>query len=124
MRSDDKTNRIRDLIDRLIGIENPQSLMEEIKSIIESTEKINVEVGKIYTFTYRAKTSDLMYDMHPLVGVTGVYGWGFTGINFHWDEKRQYTWDEVVGEVYEIQREELTDMRRLPYADLLENPSK
>lgn len=124
MRSDDKTNRIRDLIDSLIGIENPQSLMEEIKSAIQSTEKINVEVGKIYTFTYRAKTSGLMYDMHPLVGVTGVYSWGFTGINFHWDDKRQYTWDEVVGEVYEIQREELTDMRRLPYADLLENPSK
>ena len=122
--SDDKTNGAREIIDRLIGTENPQNLMDEIISTIDSSPKINVEVGRIYTFTYRAKTSGIMYDMHPLVGVTGVYTWGFTGVNFHWDEARQYTWDEIVGDIYEIQQEELTDMRRIPYADLLENPSK
>jgi hypothetical protein len=122
--TDDKENRIRNIIDGLIGTENPQDMMEQIKSTISSDSKVNIQSGKIYTFTYRAKSSGLMYDMHPLVGVTNVYNWGFTGINFHWDETRQYTWDEVIGEVYEVRKEELTDIRRIPYADLLENPSK
>lgn len=122
--TDDNTNRVREIVDNLIGTENPQNLMEEITSTIPGINKISAETGKIYTFRYRAKSSGVMYDMHPLVGVTGVYDWGFTGVNFHWEDSRQYTWNEIIGDIYEIQQEELTDMRRIPYADLLENPSK
>jgi hypothetical protein len=122
--TDDKTNRLRELVDSLTGLEKPDNLMEEIKNILPSIKKIQVEPGNIYTFTYIAKTPGLSYDMYPLVGVTKVFNWGFIGINFHWGESRQYTWDEIVGDLYEIQKEELTDLQRVPYADLSENPSK
>ena len=124
MPTDDGSNRVRDIIDGLTGLENPLDMWEEISSSLPASNKIEVQSRKIYTFKYRAKTSGLLYDIHPLVGVEAVYNWGFVGVNFHWGERRSYTWDEVIGDVYEIQQEELTDMQRIPYADLLENPSK
>lgn len=122
--TDDNSNRLRELVDSLTGLEKPENLMEEIKSVLTKLSKIEIEPGGIYTFTYRAKTPGLSYDIHPLVGVTKVFSWGFTGINFHWGESRQYTWEEVLGDVYEVQKEELTDIQRISYADLSENPSK
>jgi hypothetical protein len=122
--TDDKTNQLRELVDSLIGIEKPDNLMNEIKNILPVIKKVQVQPNSIYTFTYIAKTPGLSYDMYPLVGVTKVFNWGFTGINFHWGESRQYTWEEIVGDLYEVQKEELTDIQRLPYADLSENPSK
>lgn len=124
MPTDDSSNRVRDIVDGLTGLENPLDMWEEISSSLPASNKIEVQSRKIYTFKYRAKTSGLLYDIHPLVGVEAVYNWGFVGVNFHWGERRSYTWDEVIGDVYEIQQEELTDMQRIPYADLLENPSK
>ena len=124
MPTDDGSNRVRDIVDGLTGLENPLDMWEEISSSLPASNKIEVQSRKIYTFKYRAKTSGLLYDIHPLVGVEAVYNWGFVGVNFHWGERRSYTWDEVIGDVYEIQQEELTDMQRIPYADLLENPSK
>ena len=122
--TDDNSNRLRELIDSLTGIEKPNDLMEEIKSILPGVNKSEVQAGGIYTFTYRAKTPGLSYDIHPLVGVTKVFSWGFIGVNFHWEESRQYTWQEIIGDIYEVQREELTDIQRVSYADLAENPSK
>ena len=122
--TDDKTNQLRELVDSLTGIEKPENLMEEIKSVLPSVNKLEIQSGNIYTFTYRAKTPGLSYDIHPLVGVSKVFNWGFTGVNFHWGESRQYTWEEILGDVYEVQREELTDIQRISYADLSENPSK
>jgi F420-0:gamma-glutamyl ligase-like protein len=59
------------------------------------------------------------YDQNPLVAVTEVFNWGFRGINYHWGEVRQYTWDEVAGAVYEVYREEIDDLRRLPFSNIL-----
>ena len=124
MPTDDSSNRVRDIVDSLTGLEDPLNMWEEISSVLPASNKIEIQSRKIYTFRYRAKTSGLLYDIHPLVGVAEVYSWGFVGVNFHWGERRSYTWDEVIGDVYEVQQEELTDMQRIPYADLFENPSK
>jgi len=124
MPTDDSSNRVRDIVDSLTGLEDPLNMWEEISSVLPASNKIEIKSRKIYTFRYRAKTSGLLYDIHPLVGVAEVYSWGFVGVNFHWGERRSYTWDEVIGDVYEVQQEELTDMQRIPYADLFENPSK
>lgn len=122
--TDDKTNRIRELVDEINGLEKPRDMMNKIKETLSASGKGSVRSGAIYTFTYRAKTPGLDYDPYPLVGVTKVFSWGFEGINFHWGESRSYTWNEVLGDVYEVYQEELEDMRRISYADLLENPSK
>lgn len=122
--TDDNSNRIRALVDEINGLGNPKDMMARISKVLPGTGKNSVGSGAIYTFTYNAKTPGLFYDPYPLVLVTSVYSWGFKGYNYHWNEERQYTWDQIIGSVYEIQQEELEDMQRLSYADLLENPPK
>ena len=79
------------------------------------------DVGKYYVFVYNPKTSGIQYDQNPLVAVTDVFRWGFRGINFHWNGYRQYTWNEVAGQLYEVRSEELADVRELPFAKILLN---
>ena len=122
--TNDKTNRIRELVDEINGLEKPQDMVNKIQQILTAAAKTSVISGNVYTFTYIAKTSGIYYDTYPLVGVTKVFSWGFEGINFHWGESRSYTWNEILGNVYEVQQEELEDMKRISYADLLENSSK
>ena len=45
-----------------------------------------------------------------------VFSWGFRGINLHWGKVRQYTWNEIVGQIYEITSDELADAREIPFA--------
>jgi hypothetical protein len=115
--SDTKRNRIRPVLDELMGIEDPDDLMLEILEILKTTDLVP-SVGKYYTFVYKAKTPNIQYDEHPLVGVTDIFLWGFRGINFHWGSIRQYTWEEVIGSVHLVYKEELKDLRALPFAKI------
>ncbi len=112
--SDTKSNRIRPALDRLIGIEDPDELMLEVLSLVRESGKVP-RPGKFYTFVYSAKTPNLQYDQNPLVAVTEVFDWGFKGINFHWGETRQYTWSEIIGQLYEVYAEEVKDLQALPF---------
>jgi hypothetical protein len=49
------------------------------------------------------------------VGVTEVFSWGFRGINFHWRDRRQYTYDQIIGGLYEIYPEEMSDVIELNF---------
>lgn len=113
--SETDTNRVRQILDNVIGNEDPDDLMLEIINVLNEGSKIP-QAGKFYTFIYNPKTLNIQFDQYPLVAVTDVYTWGFKGINFHWDEVRQYTWDEIAGGIYEVRSEELDDMRSIPYA--------
>jgi hypothetical protein len=112
-----KINRIAPLVRKLIGTESSDDLMIELMSILPET-KTRPVAGKFYIFVYNAKTTGIQYDQNPLVAVTEVYTWGFKGINFHWGESRQYTWDEVAGGLYEVYQQELADLRRLPFSNI------
>ena len=115
--TDDKSNRIRSVIDNLIGNEDPDDLMLEILDAIQETGKVP-SVGKYYVFVYNPKTPNIQYDQNPLVAVTNIFQWGFRGINFHWGEVRQYTWNEVPGSLYEVYAEELADLKEIPFANI------
>jgi len=39
-------------------------------------------------------------------------------MNYHWGEMRQYTWNEIIGQLYEIYSDELSDARELPFAKI------
>ena len=80
------------------------------------------EPGKFYTFVYNAKTPKLRYDQHPLIACTEIKRWGFVGINFHWRETRNYTWNEVAGQLHKVYYEELDEMLSIPYAKYLTVP--
>ena len=75
-------------------------------------------MGRYYTFVYAPKTPIIQYDAHPLVAVTDVFRWGFKGLNYHWGEMRQYTWQEVVGQLYEIYSDEIADAREIPFGKI------
>jgi hypothetical protein len=113
----DKSNRIRNVLDNLIGNEDPDDLMIEILDAIQESGKIP-SVGKYYVFVYNPKTPNVQYDQNPLVAVTDRFQWGFRGINFHWGEMRQYTWDEIPGSLYEVYAEELADLREIPFGNI------
>ena len=112
-----KNNRIRQNVNQLIGIENPDELMYRLLKVLQIT-KSRATVGEIYTFIYSPKTRNLRYDAHPVVAVTDIFTWGFRGINFHWEGVRQYTWDEINGSLYKVRPEEMKDMRTIPYAKI------
>jgi hypothetical protein len=105
------------VIDNLIGNEKPDDLMIEILSVLSEVDKVP-QSGKFYTFVYNPKTPNIQYDQNPLVAVTDIFSWGFRGINFHWNETRQYTWDEIPGGIYEVRSDELEDLRTIPYANI------
>ena len=72
--------------------------------------------NKYYTFVYKAKTPNLQYDQHPLILCGNVFKWGFTGYNFHWNEIRQYSWAEVLSNLYEVSEEEFEIVKDIPLA--------
>ena len=104
----EKRIKEKKLIDR-------EDIMIEIMDIFDVT-KVVPEVGEYYTFVYNAKTPGINYDQHPLVAVTSVYNWGFQGINYHWNKRRRYTWEEVPGFLHIIRRDEINSMRNIKYA--------
>lgn len=112
-----KRNRVAPLVKKLIGVEDADELMIELMNILtESREP--PRAGRYYIFVYNAKTTGVRYDQNPFVYVKNVYKWGFSGINYHWGEERQYTWDEVAGGMYEVYRDEIGDLRRIPFGNI------
>ena len=79
------------------------------------------ERDKYYVFVYKAKTPNITYDRHPFVVVGEVYKWGFSGFNFHWNQPRRYSWNEVVSNLYEISDEELNIVENLNIANFITN---
>jgi hypothetical protein len=72
--------------------------------------------NKYYTFIYKAKTRGIQYDQHPLVICGNVYQWGFNAMNVHWNGIRQYSWNEVISNVYELSDEEFEFLQNVPLA--------
>tara|TARA_Y100000015_G_scaffold15518_1_gene14858 strand:+ start:944 stop:1288 length:345 start_codon:yes stop_codon:yes gene_type:complete len=107
-------NRIEgnDINDRL---NDPEDMMIEVMQLLSDTVTPIPDVGGFYTFIYNAKTPNIRYDQHPLIACTEVLQWGFRGINLHLRKPRQYTWEEVVGQLYIVQYDEVDDLLKIPY---------
>lgn len=113
--TDDNSNRIRGVVDSIIGTEDPDDLMVSLLEAVQGSYTVVPSIGKYYIFNYLAKTPLIQYDQNPLVAVMEVYSWGFKGFNYHWNQVRQYTWEEVSGNFYEIYPDELADAREIPF---------
>lgn len=116
--TDDKENRVRSVVNGLIGTEEPDDIMIELMDNLTSTSTSSPSVGKYYVFVYSAKTPNIQYDSNPLVAVTDVFEWGFRGINLHMGQYRNYTYNELVGQLYEVNSYELSDVRELPFGKI------
>ena len=100
---------------------DPEEMMLEIMDLLKDTVTPIPEVGKFYTFVYNPKTPDIQYDQHPLVACTALEQWGFKGINFHWRQSRNYTWNELAGQLYIVEWNELDDLLAIPYGKFMLN---
>jgi len=109
-------------INRIVGNDinlrtnDPEEMMLEIMELLNDTVTPIPDVGKFYTFVYNPKTPNIEYDQHPLVAVTDIFSWGFRGLNFHWQQARNYTWNELAGQLYVVNWVELDDLMSIPYA--------
>ena len=118
----EEDNRVREYLSDLNNRTNdPEEMMLEIMAAINDTVTPIPEVGKFYTFVYNAKTPDITYDQHPLIACTSLERWGFKGINFHWRQSRNYTWEELAGQLYIVQWNELDDLLAIPYGKFILN---
>ena len=116
--TDDKENRVRSVVNSLIGTEEPDDIMIELMNNLGTTVTSSPSVGRYYVFVYSAKTPNIQYDSNPLVAVTDVFEWGFRGINLHVGQYRNYTYNELVGQLYEVNSDELSDVRELPFGKM------
>ena len=114
-------------INRIVGndinlrTDAPEEMMLEIMELLNDTVTPIPEVGKFYTFVYNAKTPGKTYDQHPLIACTSIEQWGFKGFNFHWRQSRNYTWQELAGQLYIVQFNELDDLMAIPYGKFILN---
>ena len=114
--TDFNVNRLRSVTDSIVGTEHPDDLMIELMNVLNESGKVP-DSGKYYNFVYNPKTPNIKYDQNPFVAVSDVFSWGFRGINFHWGKVRQYTWDEIVGEIYEVYQSEIKDLQTIPFGN-------
>ena len=110
------TARTKELLKRVeeTGSKDPEEIMLMIMDIFKE-EVLYPEPGKFYTFIYNPKTPNIEYDQHPLIACTSLEKWGFKGINFHWRQSRQYTWEEVAGKLHVVRYKELDELVSLQY---------
>ena len=118
----EEDNRIREYLSDLNNRTNdPEEMMMEIMEALNDTVTPIPEVGKFYTFVYNAKTPDITYDQHPLIACTDLQSSGFKGLNFHWRQSRNYTWEELAGQLYIVEYNELDDLLNFPYGKFILN---
>ena len=110
-------------VDRLIPLiegKNPNRCMQILLNSL-SPSQIIPQVDKYYVFVYKAKTKGIVYDKHPFVTCSSIFKWGFIGFNYHWNEYRRYSWNEIVSNLYEINELELNTMEEFPIAKFVRN---
>ena len=110
-------------VDRLIPLtqgKNPDRCMQILLNSLSPSDIIP-QVDKYYVFVYKAKTKGIVYDKHPFVTCSSIFKWGFIGFNYHWNEYRRYSWNEIVTNLYEINELELNTMEQFPIAKFVRN---
>jgi hypothetical protein len=116
-------NRVTSIKRDLIGSESPSELMNMIIEQLQDSQTSRPSMGKYYTYIYYAKTPNIIYDRYPLILASEPMDYGFFGFNYHWQLRggqspfRQYTFKEVASPFYEVNFNEFTTLRSIPYAD-------
>ena len=64
--TDDNDNRIRSIVDSVIGTEDPDDLMIDLMGALTEGGKVP-QVGRYYTFIYNPKSPNIPYYSNPLV---------------------------------------------------------
>ena len=116
------TGRVEELKTRVReeNVSDPEDIMLLIMEIF-TIQEIVTQAGKFYSFIYNAKTPNINYDQHPLIACVEVFRWGFRGLNFHWQNYRNYTWEELPGQLHVVEFQELDELLALQYGKFILN---
>ncbi len=114
-------NRLTGIVKNLTGVEDADDLMVDIIDRLSDGVTPVPDLGNYYTFIYKAKTPNITYDTNPLVAVTEYMPNGFKGYNFHWNRMRNYTFMEVVGQLYYVNPSEIDELKTIPYQNFVLN---
>tara|TARA_B100001113_G_scaffold49611_1_gene35993 strand:- start:33 stop:413 length:381 start_codon:yes stop_codon:yes gene_type:complete len=110
-----KLNRLEHVVSDIIAMTDADDMMLAVTETLSETEVVP-DVGKFYTFIYAPKTPRIRYDQFPLIACVGLFRWGFRGMNYHWGgDFRNYTWNEVLGQLHVAYPMEMEDLRSIPY---------
>ena len=85
------------------------------------------KVGGMYTFIYFAKTPRILTDRYPIVYVEKVYDWGFSGVNMHLSEPRNYDFKGIPSGMFLLKATEVDSALGLPLMRLYQlgnNPTR
>ena len=104
-------------MNRVAGLNFTNNPSRNMGILIASLDRSEIvpEANKYYTFVYKAKTKGIRYDQHPLILCGNVFKWGFTGENIHIGT-RQYSWAEVLSNLYELSEDEFEVLAKVPLA--------
>ena len=114
-------NRIREIQNGLIGTEFAEDIMDDLATALADSQTQMPIPGKVYVYSYYAAKADLLTDRFPIVEVTGVYQWGWSGNNLHIGEPRNYNWDRKPTPFYLIHPREVQSALTLPLMRLYQN---
>ena len=107
-------DRVRRLLPSASG-RSPVSNMSSLLNVL-TPSVIVPERDKYYVFVYKAKTPNIRYDQHPFIVCNDVFKWGFSGLNVHWNAVRNYTWEEVISNLYLVNEDEIASVTSMPIA--------
>jgi len=115
------TNRISIIQKNMNGAEFAEDVMDDLILALRDTQTLLPIPGKVYVYSYYAAKADLLTDRYPIVQVTGVYDWGWSGMNLHIGEPRNYNFDRRPTPMYLIHPNEVQSALALPLMRLYQN---
>ena len=113
-----QNNRIKPILDQIIGTEKPEDIFAKVQVALSDGQEKIPAINGVYCLEYYAVTEPLLTDRFPIVGVTGVFEWGFTGMNLHLGEPRNYNFNNISSPLYRLKPQEVAAARALPLMDL------
>ncbi len=114
-------NRIRGLLDEINGAEYAEDIMDDLIPLLSDTQTQMPIPGKVYVYVYFASTPNLLSDRYPIVQVKGVYDWGWTGMNLHIGQQRNYNFGGNTTPLFMLMPSEVQSALTLPLMRLYQN---
>lgn len=114
-------NRVRPILDQLTGTEFAEDIMDDLITVLSDTQTNMPLPGKVYVYSYFAAKPDLLTDRFPIVQVTGVYDWGWSGMNLHIQEPRNYSIGRNSTPLFMLKTSEVQAALTLPLMRLYQN---
>jgi len=114
-------NRILRITKDMTGVEEADVIMAELEAILQETKTDMPIPGKVYVYSYIAEKKNFLTDLYPIVQVTGVYEWGWSGMNLHVQEPRNYSIGRNLTPLYMLKPQEVAPALSLPLMNLYQN---